>query len=53
MCTPSTVEMYRVVKIDDPETFPGTFGGDNPDSIQVVEEAPPPDPKDDPDPPYV
>lgn len=33
MCTPSTAEMYRVVNIDDPETFPGTF---NHDSIDVV-----------------
>jgi len=36
MCTPSTVEMYRVVNIDDPETYPGTFGFDNIDSIHVV-----------------
>ena len=35
MCTPSTVEMYRVVNIDDPDTYPGTFG-DNIDSIHVV-----------------
>ena len=26
MCTPSTGEMYRVVKLDDPDTYPGTFG---------------------------
>ena len=35
MCTPSTVEMYRVVNIDDPDTYPGTFG-ENVDSIHVV-----------------
>ena len=28
--------MYRVVNIDDPETYPGTFGFDNIDSIHVV-----------------
>ena len=36
MCTPSTVEMYRVVNLDDPDTYPGTFG--NEESIQVVAE---------------
>ena len=35
MCTPSTIEMYRVVNIDDPDTYPGTFG-ENIDSIHVV-----------------
>jgi hypothetical protein len=39
MCTPSTGEMYRLVHLDDPDTFPGTFvdnNADDPNSIHVV-----------------
>lgn len=25
MCTPSTTEMYRVVNLEDPDTFPGVL----------------------------